>query len=685
MIWYTVFLWKHSIVMLKKFKSIFQRKKRFRKEKLLLLIFFLSIPFVLLICDLGFRVVLKHQEQKRIHSISSYFDHEKNITLKKVQQVQDEGELEKYMPGRDTLTLSGILYRFVQKYNLWALAVVDKNGVAVARFPSLRVGDYVFQTSPWGLRVGKGETLVTVVQGKIYPLVLLAGVPFLQENAVQGALFGGHLLNDTYALDFKKKYLERDEELVFYSLTGGVYGTTFENQQVKDLLKLYFNEGTDWVQRGKSDVGGELFQVGERFFHVGNIRLQGLNGDVGGILVFFEADHHKALFFGSVLCLLLFVFIYTSFVKEFQKKKLYVLCLPFVFIITVSLSVCFLEWKQHGVSYKIDAPSYSIYNSTISLLPEFGLFSLYQEQSIQIQIKSGGEPINAIELFLTFDPHIARVEDILLLNSLCDKKFILKKNIDNENGTVGLSCLIPEGFEGETALLAELIIQPLRVGKFDLTFGKESKILAHDGLGTNVLRTTSDGSYTVVDQESSLIDNRISLFSYSHPNSARWYKNKNIHIEWSSRTSTENFFYAFDSLSTTIPNERNMTTQRAIDLSVKKDGVYFFHIARESGASETLISRLKILVDTTPPEHVDIKSSADRVKQGDVVRFEFSGSDSLSGVQANYYVSMDGRMFFPSLKRLYIPFLEKGEHTLTLRVFDNAGNFRDIQKTIAVY
>ncbi len=670
--------------MLKKIRSILYRKKFRRNDRVILALFFLFIPLILFLSHVASQSFVHMHEQKRIRVISESFSQETQTLLQKVSSAQQEGEVEPYLEKNDPLTLSGILYRFTQKYGLWAMAVVDKNGLALARFPSLRIGDYVFQTSPWGVRVGKGETLVTVVQGRVYPLALVAGVPFWDQDQVRGALFGSHLLNDDYAFAFQKQYLSKAEQIVFYSTKSGAYGMTFENQEIKNLLKISFNEGSDWVQKQKNAFGNELFQIGDRFFHIGNIPLQGLDGQEGGMLIFFEVHHSRGLWVGVGILVLLFFLVewYFFHVREKKSRFLITVFLSGVGVLIASVICVYFMDNTVGSREILDFPPYSIYNSTLALAPEFGLFSVGQEQRVQVQLTSGGEPINAVHLALSFNPQMVQLQDIFLINSLCDKKFILKKQVDNEKGKVNLSCLAPEGFVGINGLVAELIIVPLRVGQFDLTFEADTQVLAHDGLGTNVLRVSSGGSYTVAYPNTD--NHNLSVFSYSHPNSARWYKNKNFHVQWDTRTSSKQIGFVVDQSPETIPSTGFVTTTEA-NVIVSKDGTYYFHIVEQGNNPKLQTIHWKFLVDTTPPENVFIRSSADRVRQGEIVRFEFGGTDALSGVQANYYVSMDGRMFVPSLKKLYVPFLEKGSHTITLRIFDNAGNFQDASKTIFVY
>jgi hypothetical protein len=72
------------------------------------------------------------------------------------------------------------------------------------------------------------------------------------------------------------------------------------------------------------------------------------------------------------------------------------------------------------------------------------------------------------------------------------------------------------------------------------------------------------------------------------------------------------------------------------------------------------------------------------VKRGEVVRFELSSKDGLSGLEKNFYVQNDGSIWLPTFSKLYIPFHDVGEHSIGVRVFDNAGNYADTSVVVQV-
>jgi hypothetical protein len=217
-----------------------------------------------------------------------------------------------------------------------------------------------------------------------------------------------------------------------------------------------------------------------------------------------------------------------------------------------------------------------------------------------------------------------------------------------------------------------------------LRFDDETKILANDGLGTNVLRLAIDGSYNIVsydDQQN--IGGPLTVYSYTHPNSERWYKRKNVQFSWSNIKGAT-YRYALNDIPDFIPGEENITSENSLSFDVDKDGVYYFHLLSEKDGNTGTIIHYKIMIDSTPPLPPIIQASHTNIEPGEMVRFDFAGEDELSGIQKGFYVKFDEGIFLPVAPPLYMPFLSVGRYSVVIRAFDKAGNFNDAMVEIKV-
>lgn len=96
------------------------------------------------------------------------------------------------------------------------------------------------------------------------------------------------------------------------------------------------------------------------------------------------------------------------------------------------------------------------------------------------------------------------------------------------------------------------------------------------------------------------------------------------------------------------------------------------------------IAHYKVQIDKTAPEIISVKLSSEKIKKDDVVRMLIDTNDLGSGIQQNYYIDLGNHLFLPTKSQLFIPFMERGLHKLKIRVYDNAGNYSEQNKTIKV-
>lgn len=133
------------------------------------------------------------------------------------------------------------------------------------------------------------------------------------------------------------------------------------------------------------------------------------------------------------------------------------------------------------------------------------------------------------------------------------------------------------------------------------------------------------------------------------------------------------------STTTTSPTVTLVGTTSPTSFTIPKDGAYYITATDPTKTTE----RITAHIDTTPPEQITVRGDL-RVSQGSVGRFLLSASDSQSGLQKIMYVKIDEELFYPTGKELFIPFYRAGDYSLTVRVFDRAGNYRDETVTVRV-
>jgi hypothetical protein len=113
--------------------------------------------------------------------------------------------------------------------------------------------------------------------------------------------------------------------------------------------------------------------------------------------------------------------------------------------------------------------------------------------TMNIVIDSMGNDVNAVGLYMRFDPQALELVNMDTSQSFC--QFYPEKRFDNNLGTVSLACGSPHpGIKGESTLV-KLEFLPTKLGTSQVYILPESELLKSDGQGTNIL--TEYPSYDV--------------------------------------------------------------------------------------------------------------------------------------------------------------------------------------------
>lgn len=600
--------------------------------------------------------------------------------------------LQQHLVDEDSDKLIELTKKEVAVRGVGLIGVINNEGVLLSRTKSVgSLGNNAFLTTPHGRELDKSGSVSSIEISGFNPtqLLMTTGRRVLQNGNVIGALFVNHLMDDVYATRFRDTYLDNGTEIIFYTKDFGVYGNSFTDPEIRNLINSYFNIGSEWIQHGVS--GKTITLKGNTYYLLENIVFSGLEQSPGGAIVFVPRYDISRItnIVVVIITLLTFIFLSSRYHQHFRGEehgcRYYVV---FAFVSLPVFALTFIILQLHSVGFlRIERVPHTPYNSTLRIQPEFGVYNLGFEQKFSVFVDTGDESVNAIQIGLLFDPKAVEVKALEVATSTCS--YIIKNQIDKDKGKIDFACAILKS-DGETGSfrVVDLIVNPLQTGTFSLTFDDmDTQVLAGDGLGTNVLRMAQAGSYRVADFYVSKSKNATTttqleplvIFSPTHPNKARWYNLDKASFVWRGKTD-QVYKYAFDNLSDTVPS-KEYVQGNSITLPISGDGVLYFHLQSVLGGD---IVHYRLQADLTPPLIVAIDTSHQTIMVGDVVRFSFEAKDTGSGVQQNYYVDLGNRLFLPIGPQLFVPFLEKGKQTVILRVYDGAGNYSEKSQVIDV-
>jgi hypothetical protein len=536
-------------------------------------------------------------------------------------------------------------------------------------------------SAPQGRAVAQGKDVASIELSGFDPnqLLMTTGRPLYRGQTMIGALFANYLMDDAFADRFKSTYMPSGVQVLFYTKEYGVYGNSFTAPDDRKLISTYITPHSDWIQKGKTD---SLVKLNGVTYMIHNQVFPGLEESPGGALIFVPRYDMSVLVLLGVGFVTLLCFVYVALHMRRHKNSRY--ALRYIVLVCVSASSMLLL-VQAGLLYfqknnfDLTRNYVTLYNSTMRIQPDSGVYDMGVTQHMNVVVDAGDEDINAVDFTLTFDPQAIEVDDVTLSTSSC--MYVLEQSVNQDEGSVKGSCVLSRNHDSTRSVsVAEVTLTPRARVQTNIVFDDaQTHVYAEDGLGTDVLRLTQGGAYRFDNfSEGGLMAPVI--YSPTHPNRSRWYNRTDAYITWRGMPR-DSFVYTYDTHPTTTPRLEKSTQKTSVRLRKISDGISYFHVMSLSGGP---VNHYKIQTDTVPPEVLTVQASQILVSPGDVVRFEFTAHDSLSGMQRNFYVDLGNHLFLPVGSTLYIPFDEIGEHDIVVRAYDKAGNYTERSITITV-
>src|SRR3989344_104075 len=567
---------------------------------------------------------------------------EADYLLNQSKEMAENRIFDRFLSDGNAAGLISLSTEEARKRNIGGILIADKSGQVLSRVYAVsQRGDFVFHSTFWGKEAfEKGESY-GVEAGATHPIIVFGAKRLEKEGQVLGLLVSAQIPDDKYANVFANKYLPDGAKVAFISKEDGLTGSNFDSSEERRLVEIYFSPDSGFNDKNGAELKAS-FNGGD--YLVKNIVFEsGYNGPIGNMIIFVPLDYNREALVLSIIItvfLALSLFVAVHFDRHMHRPILTIIVIS-TGIITIFLLTYFYSREAFRKEYlSLSSPPYLIYNSVMTISPNSATISTNFEHIISINIISGGESINVVEVEIRYDPTLLMVQEIKTTNSFCDQNFFVEKEIDNDNGMVRVVCGLPSpGFNDLKGVAFELAVRALKPGRASLWFGENTAVLANDGLGTNVLRNKTDASYLIVSGEMLARSNASEslLFSPSHPNLTRWYNNRTIIFTWLDFDANR-YKYLLDKSIDVELDDRSWTTDSLTSFEIDSDGIHHFHLLAENTDGTVHRSRYPVKIDTTPPDAPLIRASALDVLAGGVVRFEFSSHDELSGLQSGFYV-----------------------------------------------
>lgn len=313
----------------------------------------------------------------------------------------------------------------------------------------------------------------------------------------------------------------------------------------------------------------------------------------------------------------------------------------------------------------------------IFVAPRTGSFLVGSTFETQIYIDTKGNNINAIDLYLNFDP-----KKLSLINPSGGKSifsvWVGSPYYDNKAGIVSMRGVSTDGIKTSSALIVTMTFKVIGSGQATISVNDKTSAYLTDGYGSEVLVTKGRASYTLNNPP----PEGVAIYSETHPSSDSWYNNSSPIFGWDVASPAEGFSVLFDTVLQSVPSTTITTTVPSATYTDINDGIWYLHVRPVAkqvwGGSSNFIVR----IDTHPP--AKFKPAVSKIKDANNVEkylVSFFTTDSLSGL--DYYevglVSKDEldktSPIFIQSESPYIVNLESGKNSrVIIRAYDKAGN-----------
>lgn len=323
--------------------------------------------------------------------------------------------------------------------------------------------------------------------------------------------------------------------------------------------------------------------------------------------------------------------------------------------------------------------------------PNSGTFFVGSTFDISIFVNTGENDINVVKIDLKFDPKKVQIASPTTGRSFISV-WIAQPTYSNIEGTASFQGGAPSpGINTSGGLVSTITFRAIAPGETAIYFLNSSEVLLNDGKGTNILTSTARGVYgfTIPPPEGPKV------FSSTHPDQNKWYKNNSPTFSWGKEEGIADFSYSIDQDFSGVPDNISEGDHTSVSYTDIKDGIWYFHIKAKKGNSWGGISHYLVQIDTTPPASFNIDFEP-KLKSPVMTSREpivyFITTDALSGIDHYELKTIDfseiqkGETgFFTEVASPYkLPTLKTGEHEIVVRAFDVAGNRQDSSKRIEV-
>ncbi len=323
-------------------------------------------------------------------------------------------------------------------------------------------------------------------------------------------------------------------------------------------------------------------------------------------------------------------------------------------------------------------------SASLFLSPSSGSYEQGSTFSVTVAVNSAQEAINAAEANLKFNPSLIRVRSISKANSIF-AFWPEEPNFSNQDGIIKFVGGSPTSYKGNFGRIITITFEAVQEGTAQISF-TSGKILAADGLGTDITGSLLSASYTITKASitkptkpiSQILPPAPKITSPSHPDQNKWYQNNSPLFSWDLPEGVNAIRLGINTNPNASPANIYQPPIAERKVENLEDGIWYFSAQFRNEAGWGPIARFKVQIDSTPPDPFDarIDNGGDPTNSNPTLYFE--ANDKTSGID-RYEIISDEKVIAnlkpEEIKEGWKTFtLSPGEYNWKIKAYDKAGN-----------
>lgn len=326
-------------------------------------------------------------------------------------------------------------------------------------------------------------------------------------------------------------------------------------------------------------------------------------------------------------------------------------------------------------------------NGSLYLSPSSGTYTVGNTFSVEVRVNTGGISINAAQGTLVFSPDNLSVVSISKSGSIFSL-WTAEPTYSNSSGAISFEGGVPNpGYTGASGKIITITFRARVSGTTQVNWSSGA-ILANDGKGTNILSSMGGGNYTlgatVITPPAETPGESVStgapakpeIFSSTHPDENKWYKNSTVKFSWSLPKDVVGVSIAFTQKSTSNPGSVSDGIFDSKTYENVGDGIWYLHLKFKNSSGWSLIGRFKVQIDIAPPKPFIVVIEEGKETDNPQPTLVFGTMDETSGID-HYQIRIDGKeplIVGINEAPFKLPVQAPGKHAIVVEALDKAGN-----------